>query len=479
MMFRKRTIHGRIAAVASIAALATVGALTAGSTDGGATTPRAAATLTPGVGINGLCGNAVVAPIAPNLTDGASENPDLRVFTEKEAFALTGTLTVDAARAGFYNAPGALPTSKPTIASHTAVNSYLLHMDTPHGSSEFVSATIGFTSDILGVQILSHTLTMPSSDQMHAGGVTYPTGGSGLELAIGGTKDSLRILGTRAIGLRFKTSPKTDDVRVITKATTSSGSALKGYRMLAADGGVFDFGGQQFYGSTGNIKLAQPVVAGVNTCSNAGYWFIARDGGIFSYGDAAFHGSLGGVHLDSPVVGMAATPSGFGYYVVLANGTVYIGGDALPFSDGHGHFDASSFHLAKPIVGIAATPTGRGYWLVASDGGIFSFGDAAFHGSTGNLHLVSPVVGMQATKTGSGYYMYAADGGIFAFGDAHFYGSVGGTVRPHPVVGMRLTASGHGYFFDDSAGTMFHFGDAVFAGDMSSVALNQPMIGIM
>jgi hypothetical protein len=86
---------------------------------------------------------------------------------------------------------------------------------------------------------------------------------------------------------------------------------LNGYRLVAADGGVFDFGGQQFYGSTGGQVLNQPIVSGVNTCGNAGYWFVARDGGIFSYGDATFHGSLGATPQTSPVVAMAATPTGY------------------------------------------------------------------------------------------------------------------------------------------------------------------------
>src|SRR4051794_11831441 len=100
MMLRNRTIRGRIAAAASVLALATAGTLAAGSTAGGASPPRAAVTASPGVGINGLCGNSAVAPIPPNLTDGHSESANLRVFTEKEAFSLTGTLTVDARNVG-------------------------------------------------------------------------------------------------------------------------------------------------------------------------------------------------------------------------------------------------------------------------------------------------------------------------------------------------------------------------------------------
>ena len=132
-----------------------------------------------------------------------------------------------------------------------------------------------------------------------------------------------------------------------------------GYRFVASDGGVFDFGDAGFYGSTGSLRLNQPVVGMADTPSTNGYWLVASDGGIFNYGDAGFFGSMGGRHLNQPIVGMAATPDG------------------------------------------------GGYWLVASDGGIFSFGDATFFGSTGAVHLNQPIVGMAATPNGGGYWLVA------------------------------------------------------------------------
>ena len=42
----------------------------------------------------------------------------------------------------------------------------------------------------------------------------------------------------------------------------------------------------------------------------SGYWLVASDGGIFSFGDAHFYGSTGAIRLNQPVVGMAATPDG-------------------------------------------------------------------------------------------------------------------------------------------------------------------------
>jgi hypothetical protein len=36
-----------------------------------------------------------------------------------------------------------------------------------------------------------------------------------------------------------------------------------------------------------------------------GYWLVASDGGVFAFGDARFHGSTGGIRLNQPIVGLA------------------------------------------------------------------------------------------------------------------------------------------------------------------------------
>ncbi len=122
----------------------------------------------------------------------------------------------------------------------------------------------------------------------------------------------------------------------------------RGYWMVAADGGVFAFGAASFFGSTGGLKLAQPIRAIAPTPSGQGYWMVAGDGGVFAFGDAGFFGSTGGLKLE------------------------------------------------KPIVGIARSPSGQGYWMVAGDGGVFAFGDASFLGSTGGLKLAQPIQGLAA-----------------------------------------------------------------------------------
>jgi hypothetical protein len=213
------------------------------------------------------------------------------------------------------------------------------------------------------------------------------------------------------------------------RAGASTPKKVAAYWLVAADGGLFAFGGAGFYGSTGNIHLNQPVVGMAGTADSHGYWLVAADGGIFAYGDAGFYGSTGNIHLNQPVVGMAATHDG------------------------------------------------GGYWLVAADGGIFAFGDAGFYGSTGNIVLNQPIVGMAAAPNGGGYWFTAADGGVFAYGDAQFYGSLGSVPQSRPIVGMAATPDGQGYWFTNNNGAVTGYGDATYWGSAPQV-INQPVVGM-
>ncbi|MEO5678138.1 MAG: FG-GAP-like repeat-containing protein, partial [Acidimicrobiales bacterium] len=218
------------------------------------------------------------------------------------------------------------------------------------------------------------------------------------------------------------------------------GPATQGYWLVAKDGGIFPFGTAVGYGSTGGIRLNQPMVGMAGRPQLDGYWLVAADGGIFPFGNAPGLGSTGGIRLNQPMVGMAATPSGRGYWLVAADGGIF------PFGDAPGLGSTGGIRLNQPMVGMAATPSGRGYWLVAADGGIFPFGDAPGLGSTGSIRLNKPMVGMAGTTTGQGYWLVAADGGIFPFGVAPGYGSTGGRPLAAPVVGMVRTPNGDGYW---------------------------------
>ncbi len=87
----------------------------------------------------------------------------------------------------------------------------------------------------------------------------------------------------------------------------------RGYWLVGSDGGVFSYGDTGFFGSTGAVKLNQPVVGMAATPTGKGYRFVAADGGIFSFGDASFEGSTGAIKLNRPIAGMASTPTGKGY----------------------------------------------------------------------------------------------------------------------------------------------------------------------
>jgi hypothetical protein len=247
----------------------------------------------------------------------------------------------------------------------------------------------------------------------------------------------------------------------------------QGYWLTGSDGGVFPFGRGLGYGSTGNIRLNQPIVGMAATPSGHGYWLVAADGGVFPFGDAAGYGSTGNLRLNQPIVGMAASTSGQGYWLVASDGGIF------PFGDAGGWGSTGNLRLNQPIVGMAAAP-GGGYWLVAADGGIFPFGPGAVgYGSTGNLRLNQPIVGMAAVPGGSGYWLVARDGGIFPFGPgAVGYGSTGGMRLNRPVIGMAATPSGRGYWLAASDGGIFPFGDAEGLGSTGAIALNAPMVAV-
>ncbi|MGH9281657.1 MAG: kelch repeat-containing protein, partial [Acidimicrobiales bacterium] len=272
------------------------------------------------------------------------------------------------------------------------------------------------------------------------------------------------------------TPPTTGPTTGATTATTLPGGAgqlagAQGYSLVASDGGVFSFGGTGFFGSTGAIRLNQPIVAMEHTPSGRGYWLVGADGGVFAFGDARFLGSTGGIRLARPIVGMRATPSGSGYRLVASDGGVFAFGDAV-FRGSTG-----ALLLNSPVVAMERTASGAGYWLVGADGGVFAFGDAKFLGSTGAIKLAQPIVAAARSGSGSGYLLVGADGGVFAFGDAVFRGSTGGLRLAQPIVGMASTPTGAGYWLCARDGGVFAFGNAQFGGSMGGAALSRPVVG--
>jgi hypothetical protein len=246
------------------------------------------------------------------------------------------------------------------------------------------------------------------------------------------------------------------------------GAGTTAYRLAAADGGMFSFGGAHFYGSPAGRTTA-PVIGIAVDHATGGYWLASSDGNVYNF-NAPHLGSMHGKHLNQPIVGIAATTNGDGYWLVARDGGIFAFGKAAY------HGSTGAMHLNQPIVGIAANEDTGGYGLVAADGGIFAF-NAPFYGSTGAMHLNQPIVGMVDNHATGGYWLVAADGGIFSF-NAPFYGSTGAIRLNQPIVGMTATGDAHGYWFVARDGGVFSIGNARFAGSMGGTALNQPVVAM-
>jgi hypothetical protein len=247
-----------------------------------------------------------------------------------------------------------------------------------------------------------------------------------------------------------------------------------GYRLVANEGGIFDFG-LNFDGSLANNHLNAPIIGIANSPGFDGYVMAGGDGGVFALGGANFYGSLGGTAIPSPISAIAAPPSENGYWLAAQNGKIYNFGavPALP---------AVQLPSGAHIVGMASTQHGQGAWLTDQLGDVYAEGDAQNVGGLAGVHLNKPIVGIAAAAAGQGYVLVASDGGVFNYGTQGFLGSVPGSLKPGqslvaPIVGIAVTHSGNGYWEVGSDGGVFNYGDATFQGSMGGTPLNKPVVG--
>jgi hypothetical protein len=76
------------------------------------------------------------------------------------------------------------------------------------------------------------------------------------------------------------------------------GYVTPGYRLVGADGGVFDFGDSPYAGSLPGLGISVDDIVGMaRDPGGSGYWLVGADGGVFSFGDAPFLGSLPGLGI--------------------------------------------------------------------------------------------------------------------------------------------------------------------------------------
>ncbi len=266
----------------------------------------------------------------------------------------------------------------------------------------------------------------------------------------------------------------------VTTTPTPGSASSSGYWLVGSDGGIFTFGGAQFYGSTGNLRLQRPVVGISPTSNDGGYWLVASDGGVFSFGDAGFYGSIpgigigptgsaGGRRLNAPIVGIVPSADQKGYFMVGADGGVFTFGDAK--------FEGSCPSIggcAGPAVAVMPDATGNGYWIVTQSGDVYSFGDATYYGAPGPQS--SPVTSAVRTSNGDGYLILLANGTVYAYGNGVAHGGPVGLTGFVPSTAIFTTSDGGGYWVATANGSVFTYGDAPYDGGMAGTRLNGSII---
>jgi hypothetical protein len=243
-----------------------------------------------------------------------------------------------------------------------------------------------------------------------------------------------------------------------------------GYRFIAGDGGVFNFDGLPYCGSTASVHLSTPIIGLAATKDDGGYWVATADGCVYAFGDAKWYGSMQAQPIAGSIVSIVAAPNGSGYYLLSSTGKIYPFGK-VPFWG-----DASGVKISSPFVAMVMDPVTQGYWLVEANGTVYAW-NAHNYGGLASIRLSAPVVGMSANPTGTGYWMVASDGGIFAFGAVHFLGSMGGHHLNQPIVGMSTNPKTGGYWLVARDGGIFSY-DAPFFGSTGAIRLNQPIVGM-
>jgi hypothetical protein len=121
--------------------------------------------------------------------------------------------------------------------------------------------------------------------------------------------------------------------------------ATGGYWEVASDGGIFAFNAP-FLGSMGGKALNAPIGFMAGTPDFAGYRMVGTDGGVFDFGDAQFYGSAaapGSSGWDA----LTATPTGGGYWLFSNTSSASFGDAASQLTVVGGNASAA------PVVGAA------------------------------------------------------------------------------------------------------------------------------
>ncbi|MGA2211225.1 MAG: Ig-like domain-containing protein [Acidimicrobiales bacterium] len=426
---------------------------------------------------NATCaGNAAITSVETLTGNGSVPTSSSSPALAAGSYSFTATYSGDASYVASASDCGTFSVGKAPAATTTVVNDSTTHQ--PWTGVEMEGASAFDTSLVGGLAGFtpSGTITYNFFKNSTCTGTASSTQSVGLVSGLASASHSTGALPAGSYAFRAAYG---GDSNYVASAGACEAFAVRnlGYRLVGADGGVFDFG-TRFYGSGPSTGLHLDNVVGMATTS-AGYWLVESNGGVVPFGNARSHGSLlsqGKTVTD--IVGMAATADGGGYWLVGADGTVYPFGDAVS----RGSLSSRGVHV-KNIVAISSPDSG-GYWLIGSDGSVWRFGDAQGHGycpaANSGCQGVTNIVAF-ANVGQSGYFLVSRNGRVFGFGTAHFHGSCvqpgSACVGTNSVVGIASPDAG-GYWVVQSDGKVVGFGDATFLGDETATKLSRPIVGI-
>lgn len=257
-----------------------------------------------------------------------------------------------------------------------------------------------------------------------------------------------------------------DANRPVLRVEPIAGTRAAGYRLAAADGGVFAYGNARFLGSAATLPLRAPIVGMAATSDGRGYWLVASDGGVFAFGTARFFGSLGGVRLAAPIVGMAAPPDGRGYWLVAADGGVFAFG-AVPFRG-----SVATLARRAPVSAMAASGDGLGYLVLARDGTVYRFGAIEYRGSFAGAR---DAVAIATVVDGSGYWVVAGNAATARFGRLPLWK---GTAGASPTVGVTAARDACGYRVARADGSVVTRGNLPPSTGAAIAGLRAPVVEI-
>jgi hypothetical protein len=229
-----------------------------------------------------------------------------------------------------------------------------------------------------------------------------------------------------------------------------------GYWTVAADGGIFAYGDAPFLGSPGQInpKLAPgganaftpgTVVGMANDFGPTGYWEVTSNGGVYAFGGAQFYGSMAGKTISAPITGIASSGDGGGYWLIGKDGAVYAFGDAafpqaltingLPLTP------ANNANGVLQMTGVAGYGAGdnANFLSVDTTGKVYVYGPSAITTVKGqnvvaqDFHITTTV---STSGVNAGWWTADSSGGVYSGGTATFYGSLGGIKLNKPIVGI-------------------------------------------